>query len=158
MEFNTIIAELKKKVFRPVYFLMGEEPYFIDIISDYIEQNVLEESEKQFNQTVLYGRDVTASEVVSAAKRFPMMSEHQVIIVKEAQNIKDLFAKSKNKLPIESYIENPQQSTILVICYKYKTIDKRKAIAKTIAKNAVLFHSKKIYDNKVPDWRHDPSI
>lgn len=162
MEFNDIISELKKKVYRPVYFLMGEEPYFIDIISDYIEQNVLDESEKEFNQTVLYGRDITAADVIGAAKRFPMMSEYQVIIVKEAQNIKDLVGrdkegdkekqKEKNKHPFEAYLENPQKSTILVICYKYKTVDKRTSIAKVIDKNAVLFDSKKIYDNKVPEW------
>ncbi|MGB3948490.1 MAG: DNA polymerase III subunit delta [Bacteroidia bacterium] len=165
MEFNDIISELKKKIYRPVYFLMGEEPYFIDMISDYIEQNVLDESEKEFNQTVLYGRDITASDVIGAAKRFPMMSEYQVIIVKEAQNIRDLVGKDKEggektkdkskekaKHPFEAYIENPQKSTILVICYKYKTIDKRTTVAKTIDKNAVLFESKKIYDNKVPDW------
>ena len=162
MEYNAIISELKKKVYRPVYFLMGDEPYFIDIISDYIEQNVLDETEKEFNQTILYGRDVTAADVIGAAKRFPMMSEYQVIIVKEAQNIKDLVGKDKEedksktkekvKLPFELYLENPQQSTILVICYKYKTVDKRTSIAKVIDKNAVLFESKKIYDDKVPDW------
>ncbi len=162
MEFNDIMSELKKKVYRPVYFLMGEEPYFIDMISDHIEQNVLDESEKEFNQTVLYGRDISASDVVAAAKRFPMMSEHQVIIIKEAQNIKDLVAKEKEggkekdkdkaKPAFEAYIEAPQKSTILVICYKYKTVDKRTSVAKAIDKNAVLFDSKKIYDNKVPDW------
>ena len=160
MEFNDIMSELKKKIYRPVYFLMGEEPYFIDMISDYIENNVLDESEKEFNQSVLYGRDITAADVIGAAKRFPMMSEHQVIIIKEAQNIKDLVgkekegdkAKDKTKLPFETYIENPQKSTILVICYKYKTIDKRTSVAKLIDKNAALFDSKKIYDNKVPDW------
>ncbi len=161
MEFNAILSELKKKVYRPVYFLMGDEPYFIDIISDYIENNVLDETEKEFNQTILYGRDVTAADVIGAAKRFPMMSQHQVIIVKEAQNIKDLVGKEKDddkkskekvKLPFEAYIENPQKSTILVICYKYKTIDKRTSVAKQIDKNAVLFDSKKIYDNQVPDW------
>lgn len=164
MEFNEIMSELKKKVYRPVYFLMGEEPYFIDIISDYIEQNVLDESEKEFNQSVLYGRDITAADVIGAAKRFPMMSEHQVIIIKEAQNIKDLVGKDKDaekekekqkektKPPFEAYVENPQKSTILVICYKYKTIDKRTSAAKSIDKNAVLFESKKIYPDKVPDW------
>jgi DNA polymerase III subunit delta len=160
MEFNDIMSELKKKVYRPVYFLMGEEPYFIDMISDYIENNVLDESEKEFNQSVLYGRDITAAEVIGAAKRFPMMSEHQVVIIKEAQNIKDLVGKEKEgekskekvKLPFEAYLENPQKSTILVICYKYKTVDKRTSIAKIIDKNAALFDSKKIYDNKVPDW------
>jgi DNA polymerase-3 subunit delta len=162
MEYNAIISELKKKVYRPVYFLMGDEPYFIDIISDHIENNVLDETEKEFNQTILYGRDITAADVIGAAKRFPMMSEHQVIIIKEAQNIKDLVGKDKDddkgkskekvKSPFEAYLENPQKSTILVICYKYKTVDKRTSIAKLIEKNAVLFDSKKIYDNQVPDW------
>jgi DNA polymerase-3 subunit delta len=160
MDFNVIMSELKKKVYRPIYFLMGDEPYFIDMISDYIEKNVLDDTEKEFNQTVLYGRDVTAADVIGASKRFPMMSEHQVIVVKEAQNIKDLVGKDKEgekqkekvKSPFEAYLENPQKSTILVICYKYKSIDKRTSIAKQIDKNAVLFESKKIYDNQVPDW------
>ena len=131
MEFNDIMSELKKKIYRPVYFLMGEEPYFIDIISDYIEKHVLDDSEKEFNQSVLYGRDITADDLVGAAKRFPMMSEHQVIIIKEAQNIKDLIDKGKSnekiktkekvksKSPFETYLEKPLKSTILVICYKY---------------------------------------
>ena len=141
---------------------MGEEPYFIDMISDHIENNVLDESEKEFNQTILYGRDITTADIIAAAKRFPMMSEYQVIIIKEAQNIKDLVGKDKEgnkekqkektKSAFEAYLENPQKSTILVICYKYKTIDKRTSVAKVIDKNAVLFDSKKIYDNKVPDW------
>ncbi len=162
MEFNDILSNLKKKVYKPVYFLMGEEPYFIDMISDHIENNVLDESEKEFNQTILYGRDITTADIIAAAKRFPMMSEYQVIIIKEAQNIKDLVGKDKEgnkekqkektKSAFEAYLENPQKSTILVICYKYKTIDKRTSVAKVIDKNAVLFDSKKIYDNKVPDW------
>ncbi len=160
MEFNEIMSELKKKVYRPVYFLMGDEPYFIDMISDYIENQVLDEMEKEFNQTVLYGRDIATADVLAAAKRFPMMSEHQVVIIKEAQNIRDLVGKGdedgkgkdKAKHPFAAYIENPQKSTILVICYKYKTIDKRTSVAKLIDKNAVLFESKKIYDNQVPDW------
>lgn len=158
MDFNSIISDLKKKVYRPVYFLMGDEPYFIDTISDYIEQNVLDESEKEFNQTVLYGRDVTSADVIGAAKRFPMMSEYQVVIVKEAQDIKDLVKKEKEdkkdkqKSTFEAYLENPLPSTILVFCYKYKSVDKRTALAKLIDKNAVLFESKKLYDNQVPDW------
>ncbi|MCX6294957.1 MAG: DNA polymerase III subunit delta [Bacteroidetes bacterium] len=160
MEYNEIISELKKKTYRPIYFLMGEEPYFIDMISDYIENNVLDESEKEFNQTVLYGRDVSAAEIIGAAKRFPMMSEHQVIIIKEAQDIKDLIKKEKEdkkekdkqKTPFEAYLENPLPSTILVFCYKYKSIDKRTALAKLITKNAAIFESKKLYDNQVADW------
>lgn len=137
---------------------MGDEPYFIDMISDYIEQHVLDESEKEFNQTVLYGRDVTTADIISTAKRFPMMSEYQVVIVKEAQDTKDLIKKEKEdkkdkqKPMFEAYLENPLSSTILVFCHKYKSIDKRTAVAKLIDKNAVLFESKKIYDNQVPDW------
>lgn len=158
MDFNSIMSDLKKKVYRPVYFLMGDEPYFIDMISDHIEQHVLDESEKEFNQTVLYGRDVSTADIIGAAKRFPMMSEYQVVIVKEAQDIKDLVKKEKEdkkektKSLFELYLENPLPSTILVFCYKYKSIDKRTAVAKLIDKNAVLFESKKLYDNQVPDW------
>jgi DNA polymerase III subunit delta len=158
MDYNSIMSDLKKKVYRPVYFLMGDEPYFIDMISDFIEQNILDESEKEFNQTVLYGRDVTAADVIGAAKRFPMMSEHQVVIVKEAQDLKDLIKKEKEdkkdkqKSGFELYLENPLPSTILVFCYKYKSIDKRTAVAKLIDKHAVLFESKKLYDNQVADW------
>src|SRR5437879_5877607 len=136
MDFNNIIADLKKKTYRPVYFLMGEEPYFIDLISDHIENNVLDEGEKEFNQTILYGRDVTTADIIGAAKRFPMMSEYQVVIVKEAQDVKDLVKKEKEdkkdkdkqKSAFEAYLENPLPSTILVFCYKYKTIDKRTAL------------------------------
>lgn len=160
MDFNQIMSDLKKKVYKPVYFLMGDEPYFIDIISDYIEHNVLDESEKEFNQSVLYGKDVTAADVIGAAKRFPMMSEYQVVIVKEAQNIRDLVgkgdddskSKDKAKHPFAAYIENPLPSTILVICYKYKSVDKRTSVGKQLDKYTALFESKKLYDNQVPDW------
>jgi DNA polymerase-3 subunit delta len=155
-DFTQILSDLKKKVYHPVYFLMGEEPYFIDAISDYIENNVLDEMEKEFNQTVLYGRDVDLATVLGSAKRFPMMSSYQVVIVKEAQNIRDFAAKEKadkdDKPPFLTYIENPQKSTILVICYKYKSLDKRTSLAKSIAKHAVLFEAKKLYENQVPDW------
>jgi DNA polymerase III subunit delta len=158
MEYNEIIAELKRKVYHPVYVLMGEEPYFIDMVSDYIERHVLDDSEKEFNQTVMYGRDVTIADVIGAAKRFPMMSEHQVIIVKEAQGIRDFIRKNdkgdkkKTKSEFEAYLENPQPSTILVFCYKYDSIDKRTATGKLIQQKAVVLTSNKIYDNKVPDW------
>jgi len=151
-DYNQIMSDLKKKAYRPVYFLMGDEPYFIDMIADYIEANVLDEMEREFNQTILYGRDVTTADIISAAKRFPMMSEYQVLIVKEAQDIKDLVKKEKEdkkdkqKSSFEAYLENPLKSTILVFCYKYKSIDKRTALAKLIDKNAVLFESKKLYE------------
>src|ERR1051325_2912832 len=156
MEFNDIMNDLKKKVYKPVYFLMGEEPYFIDRISNYIEQNVLDEPGKEFNQTILYGQDVDVVRVISEAKRFPMMADHTVVIVKEAQHIRNLAKDdeggSKTKSPLQVYIENPQPTTILVFCYKYKTLDKRTSLAKNMAKHAVLFESKKIYENRIPDW------
>ena len=164
MEFNDIMNDLKKKVYKPVYFLMGEEPYFIDRISNYIEQHVLDDAEKEFNQTILYGQDVDVVQVISEAKRFPMMGDHTVVIVKEAQHIRNLAKDdgssgsaqaeggSKTRSPLQAYIENPQPTTILVFCYKYKTLDKRTSLAKNMAKHAVLFESKKIYENRIPDW------
>ena len=143
---KSIITDIKNGRTKPIYFLMGEEPYYIDGISKYIEKNVLADEEKGFNQMVLYGRDVSIDEIVSNAKRFPMMAEKQVIIVKEAQ---DLSRTIEN---LVAYVNNPQPTTILVFCYKYKTLDKRKKLAKTIAKSGVLFESKKLYDNQVPDW------
>ena len=144
-EFDLIISDLKKKVYHPVYFLMGEEPYYIDAVADFIAMNVLDEAEKEFNQSILYGRDVDVLTIISEAKRYPMMANHQVVIVKEAQNVKDIEG-------LATYFENPLKSTILVICYKYKTIDKRKTFAKNLVKSAVLLESKKLYDNKIPEW------
>ncbi len=143
---KSIIGDIKKGNIKPIYFLMGEEPYYIDGISQYIEKNLLSEEEKGFNQTVLYGRDVSIEDIISNAKRYPMMSERQVVIVKEAQ---DLSRTIEN---LVSYAKNPQPTTVLVMCYKYKTLDGRKTLAKEIKKTGVLFESKKIYDNQVPDW------
>lgn len=145
MEHKEIIGDLKKKKYAPVYFLMGEEPYFIDLISDYAEKQILDETEREFNLQVLYGRDVDVATIVSEAKRYPMMSDKQVVIIKEAQNIRNIEE-------LESYISAPLNSTLLFICYKYKTLDKRKTFPKTLAKKGVLFESKKLYDNKVPEW------
>lgn len=125
---------------------MGEEPYYIDAISDYIEDNVLAEEEKGFNQMVLYGRDVSVDDIISNAKRYPMMAERQVVIVKEAQDL------SRTVEQLAKYAENPQPSTVLVLNYKYKKIDKRKALYKTIKKSGVVFESKKLYENQVSDW------
>lgn len=141
-----IVDDIKSKNTKPIYFLMGEEAYYIDKISDYIENNILAEEEKGFNQMVLYGRDVTIDDIVANAKRFPMMAEKQVVIVKEAQDL----SRSIEKLA--AYAENPQPTTVLVICYKYKTIDKRKKLAKTVAEIGCLFESKRLYDNQVSDW------
>ena len=143
---KSILTDIKNGRTKPIYFLMGEEPYYIDAISKYIEQNVLSEAEKGFNQMVLYGRDVSVDDIIANAKRYPMMSEKQVVIVKEAQ---DLSRSIENLL---SYVLNPQPTTVLVLCYKYKTLDKRKKLAKTVAEKGLLFESKKMYDDKVPDW------
>ncbi len=145
-EVTHLINDIKNGNYKPIYFLMGEEPYYIDKISEYIENSVLDESEKEFNQLVMYGRDVSIEEIVSAAKRFPMMSSHQVIIVKEAQDLSRTIDK------IESYASQPQPSTILVFNYKYKKLDKRKKVYKVIEKNGLFFESKKLYDNQVSDW------
>lgn len=145
-EIIKIVKDINEKRIKPIYFLMGEEPYYIDKLSDYIEQNVLTEEEKGFNQTVLYGRDVEIEDVISTCKRYPMMADYQVVIVKEAQ---DLF-RTIDKL--ESYIDNPTPTTVLVVCYKYKTLDKRKKMVKTIEKTGLLFESKKLYDNALPQW------
>jgi DNA polymerase-3 subunit delta len=141
-----IVADIKKGIIKPIYFLMGEEPYYIDAISDYIEKNVLAEEEKGFNQMVLYGRDVTVDDIVGNAKRYPMMAERQVVIVKEAQDL----SRTIEKLAV--YAANPQPSTVLVVNYKYKKIDKRKALYKTVKKSGVVFESKKLYENQVSDW------
>lgn len=143
---KTIINDIKSGKTKPIYFLMGDEPYYIDGISKFIEENVLSEEEKGFNQMVLYGRDVSIEEIVSNAKRYPMMAEKQVVIVKEAQ---DLSRTIEN---LCDYAKNPQPTTVLVLCYKYKTLDKRKKLAKAIAKEGVLFESKKLYEDKIPDW------
>ncbi|SDL05879.1 DNA polymerase III, delta subunit [Salinimicrobium catena] len=143
---KNIITTIKKGELKPIYFLMGEEPYFIDQISGYIEENVLREDEKGFNQMVLYGRDVSVDDIVGNAKRFPMMAERQVIIVKEAQDL------SRTIEQLTDYAENPQPSTVLVVCYKYKKLDKRKKLHKAIAKNGVIFESKRLYENQVSTW------
>jgi DNA polymerase-3 subunit delta len=141
-----IINDIKAGNIKPIYFLMGEEPYYIDRITEYLENNILTEDEKGFNQMVLYGRDTTVDDIVANAKRYPMMAERQVVIVKEAQEL----AKTIDKL--ESYAENPQPTTVLVIAYKYKTLDKRKKITKTLDKHGLVYESKKMYENQVGDW------
>ena len=145
MEFYKILAELEEKNFSPVYFLEGEEPYYIDVVSDYILENVLTEAEKSFNQTLLYGKDITLDTVLTAARRYPMMAERQVVVVREAQNIRDIEE-------LASYVEKPAPSTLLVLCYKYKTIDKRKKLYKAVQKNGVHMESEPLYENQIPDW------
>ncbi|WP_196888596.1 DNA polymerase III subunit delta [Aureivirga sp. CE67] len=145
-EVTKIVSDIKNGNTKPIYFLMGDEPYYIDRIAEYIEENVLSEADKGFNQMVLYGRDVSIDEIVSNAKRFPMMAEKQVIIVKEAQDL------SRTIDQLTSYVENPQETTVLVFCYKYKKLDKRKKLYKAIDKAGVLFESKRLYENQVPEW------
>jgi len=143
--YEQVFTELRKKAYRPVYFLMGEEPYYIDLISDYIQNNVLGEAEKEFDQTILYGKDVDISTVINAAKRYPMMGQQQVLIVKEAQLI-------KNWDDLVHYFKNPLKSTILVFCYKYGTPDKRKKWFVELEKQAVIYESSKITDYKIVEW------
>lgn len=145
-EVKHIVNQIKSGDIKPIYLLTGEEPYFIDFLSDYIEKNLLTEDEKAFNQMVLYGRDVTIDDIVSHAKRYPMMAERQVIIVKEAQEL------SRTIDNLETYCKNPQPTTVLVICYKYKKIDKRKTFYKTIKAKGVILDEKKLYENKVAPW------
>ena len=143
--FEQILTDLRKKVYQPVYFLMGEEPYYIDLISDFIQNNVLDDTEKEFDQTVLYGKDVDINMVINAAKRYPMMSTFQVIIVKEAQLIKDWDN-------IVHYLSKPLKSTILVFCYKYGTPDKRKKWVLELKNVAVIYESSKLRDYEVGTW------
>jgi DNA polymerase-3 subunit delta len=144
--YESVMHDLKARDFKPIYYLMGDESYYIDKISDWIAENVLQPEEKDFNQTVLFGSDVNASQIVDAAKRYPMMSEHQVIIVKEAQNV-------KNVEPIEKYLKAPMSSTILVMCHKNGTIDGRKReYVKAIQQAGVLFESKKLRERDLPSF------
>lgn len=154
MSANDIIKDVKNRKFKPLYLLHGEEPYFIDHVSNYMEQHILNDAEKGFNQTVLYGKDTDIMTVLNAAKRYPMMADYQVIIVKEAQDMKwgkeDGDKKGIN--PVLSYLESPLSSTILVFCYKYGKFDKRKKAYKAIEKNGLVFESASLYDNKIPGW------
>lgn len=148
-EAKQLVRDIQQGQIKPIYLLMGEEPYFIDKISRYIEDKVLNEEEKGFNQVIIYGRDSSIEDIVSQAKRYPMMAERQVVIVKEAQDLSRTIDK------LEAYAENPQPSTVLVLCYKYKKVDKRKKVYKAIAKNGVVLESKKLYENQVSAWLQD---
>ena len=143
--FDEIMSDLKNRIYKPVYFLAGEEPYYIDLITNYIEEKVLPEDEKSFNQMVLYGEDTTIPSVIETSRRFPMMSNHQVIIVKEAQTLKKID-------DLAFYLDKPLLSTILVFNYKYKVLDKRTKLYKLIESNAVYFESNRLRDYQVPPW------
>lgn len=143
--YDQILAEIHKKQFAPIYFLTGEEPYFIDMISDTIENEALDEADRAFNQIVLYGRDVDVETIANHARSFPMMGDRMVVIVKEAQDVKNLEE-------FEKYLETIPETTLLVFVYKYKKFDKRKTLAKKIDKKGVYYESKKLYDNNIPGW------
>lgn len=145
-EVKRIVGQIRKGVVKPIYFLFGEEPYFIDKLSDYMAENLLTEEERGFNQTILYGKDISVEDIVASAKRYPMMAERQVIIVKEAQDM------SRHIEKLVSYVEQPQPTTVLVICFKYKKLDKRKKLFKAIVKTGEVVESKKLYENQVTDW------
>ena len=145
ISYESICKEIAERKFSPIYVLMGEEPFFIDQITDLLIENVLAEEERDFNQSVFYGADADAVSVINAARRFPMMSEYQLIVVKEAQLMRDIEL-------LNAYAKHPLSSTVLVINYKYKTLDRRKSLAAAVEKNGILFESKKIPDYKMPGF------
>ena len=143
--YEEVISDLKNRIFKPVYFLAGEEPYYIDLITNYIEDNILTDAEKAFNQIILYGDDTNIPAIIDTARRFPMMASHQVVIVREAQTLKKLD-------DLSVYLEKPLSSTILVFSYKYKSIDKRTKLYKSLESHAVYFESPRIRDYQIPGW------
>ncbi|MBP5682745.1 MAG: DNA polymerase III subunit delta [Bacteroidales bacterium] len=143
--YESIMTDLKAGKYAPIYILQGDEPYFIDQISGYIENNVLTPDERAFNQTVVYGKDTDVRDIDVMSRRFPMMAKYQVVIVKEAQELKKID-------DLVFYVQKPQKTTILVLCHKYKTLDKRKKLASLVEKSGVLFTSTKLYENKIPAW------
>ena len=147
MNYNEILGDLKKKIYAPVYFFQGEEPFFIDQLVKYMEDNVLDETARDFDLLIAYGRDVVPADLVLSARAFPMMGGYRLIIVKEAQDIRKWE-------PIEEYVKSPSLSTILVFSHKHKKLDKRKSLYKLLNKSedVVLFESNKLYDNQIPGW------
>lgn len=148
MSIDKIITEWKKGVFKPVYWLEGEEEYFIDKAVNYAENSILNESEASFNLTVFYGKDTTWPEVINACRRYPMLAERQVVIIKEAQQMRDIEK-------LEPYIDNPLTSTVFIVSYKDKKVDGRTKFAKVIKEKGVLVTTKKMYDNQVPEWTQE---
>ncbi len=155
MSASDIIKDIKARKFKPLYLLHGEEPYYIDQIVHYMEANVLNDMEKGFNQTVLYGKDTDMATIMNAAKRYPMMSDYQLIIVKEAQDLKwakETEGSSKQAEFVLNYFEKPMSTTILVLAYKYANFDKRKKIYKAIDKAGTVFQSDLVRDYKLAGW------
>lgn len=143
--YEDIVRDVRADNFAPVYYLMGEEAYYIDRISDYIVEKALKEEERDFNLTVFYGTDTDAQTVINAAKRYPMMAERQVVLVREAQSL-------PNKDMLSFYLEQPQPTTILILCHKHGVLDRRKKLASDIQKAGVLFESKRMYDSQLPGF------
>jgi DNA polymerase III subunit delta len=143
--YEEIISDLRKRIFKPVYFLAGEEPYYIDLITDFVEANVLQEAERAFNQIIIYGEDTNVPSLIEVSRRFPMMASHQVIIIKEAQSVKKIE-------DLVIYVEKPMPSTILVINYKYKSLDKRTKLYKALETHGVYFESARLRDYQIPAW------
>ena len=151
-ELELIFKNIKTKEFLPIYFFHGEEAYYIDIAVKALENDVLTEDEKAFNQTVVYGKDTNYNEILSLAKQYPMMGDKQLIIVKEAQDLK--FNDEETKI-LEKYVENPVESTILVFAHKHKKVDSRKKVFKTLDKAKMLFHSEPVKDYNLAKWIDD---
>ncbi len=145
MTASSIISNWKNKEFKPVYWLEGDEDYFIDEVMEYAEKKILSESEAEFNQTIFYGKDANWADIVNACRRYPMFAERQVVLLKEAQQMRDVEK-------LEGYVENPLPSTILVVSYKGKTLDGRQKFSKLIKKKGEVFQSKKMYENQLPAW------
>jgi len=148
---DQVLAELRSGKYAPVYFLQGEEPFYIDQISDFIEANCIPETEKGFNQTIMYGKDVNMAQVVTNARRFPMMAERQLVLVKEAKEIQDIDKEEGQRLLLD-YLNHPVPSTVLVFGHKHKKLDGRKPLAKEIGKKAVLLTTQKLKEHEVPQW------
>ena len=148
MSVEKIIAEWKKNVFKPLYWLEGEEEYFIDKAVEYAEHHILNESEAAFNLTVFYGKDANWTDVINSCRRYPMFAERQVVLLKEAQQMRDIEK-------LEAYIENPLDSTVFVAAYKEKKLDARKKFAKLIKEKGVLLTTKKMYEDKLPEWTNE---
>lgn len=143
--FEEIMSDLRNRIFKPVYFLAGEEPYYIDLIADYIQDKVLPEDEKSFNQMVLYADDTNIASIIDIARRFPMMASHQVVIIREAQTLRKID-------DLAVYLEKPLVSTILVFCYKYKSLDKRTKLFKVLESHKGYYESSKLRDYQIPGW------
>ncbi|HNQ11907.1 MAG TPA: DNA polymerase III subunit delta [Bacteroidia bacterium] len=151
VSYTDISRNIRNKIYHPVYLLHGTEPYFIDQISHQIQNEVLEDHEKEFNTSIVYGKDLSMNDLVSHARRYPMMSNFQMVIVREAQDLSG-FPPKDDSHPLFKYIENPLSSTLLIFCFKYKKLDKRSKFYKSIEKKGIVLESDKLYDDKIPAW------